>query len=351
MLTAPFVSLVLALASVVSGAHAYDIEPRTAAAGRAALGRVAQASRGAALRGASRAPPPRIRPSHQPAPGGSSNTVKAAKAGGLSFLGAKLAGGGTVGLGSLIAQGVDTKLNPDKRDLEARNGALRIGRVGAAGFKSAVRNAAPKVKPIAPPRAPAPKFGKTRVAGAFTATALTAGIGEYYGGNAMGNAIDRLNAADGKKRELYEELLSRSPQTGAIGRVAGTALRAGRGGVRAAKSAAPHRPAPPPARSGVVRKVGTAGAIGAAAASGGFLEGMVQNITPEAQERIRKNPKDAISKMLPPNPFGGKKREYVEDLMARGSLGVSFFRSPGSTEIKRPLSFRNRSKDSWRALL
>lgn len=49
---------------------------------------------------------------------------------------------------------------------------------------------------------------------------------------------------------------------------------------------------------------------------------MIQNITPETQQKLKADPKGTISKMLPATPFGRTKREYVEELVARALLGM-----------------------------
>ncbi|KAG6824375.1 hypothetical protein H0H87_011919 [Tephrocybe sp. NHM501043] len=67
----------------------------------------------------------------------------------------------------------------------------------------------------------------------------------------------------------------------------------------------------------VATKVGKTGFILGAAASGGFVEGMVQNVTPEVQKELAADPKGTITKMLPPNPFQKEKREYTDDLTER----------------------------------
>ncbi|KAG6815026.1 hypothetical protein H0H87_005753 [Tephrocybe sp. NHM501043] len=130
--------------------------------------------------------------------------------------------------------------------------------------------------------------------------------------------IERLEEKNKQtRRDLNGKLLPRNLAQKAAS-VAGTALRGSvsRGAVRKAVQMLPPN-TPMQQTATAAKRVGKAGFILGAAASGGFVEGMVQNVTPEVQKELAADPKGTITKMLPPNPFQKEKREYIDELVER----------------------------------
>ncbi|KAG5633903.1 hypothetical protein H0H81_004467, partial [Sphagnurus paluster] len=276
-----------------------------------------------------RIPQPMPQPMPQPASGISGKQVTSGLVVGKLF-GSKVVGGTLVGLGSLGAQAADNGIAGEKRDLEPRNGAVRAGlqiaKTASNGIgRTAIRpNTVSRITNMRPAQVPAPPrissnlASKFKTGGAITAIGLTAGAGEYAGGQTMGNMIDRLEGGGNKRRNIGKELWSRNLAIKAAKQVAAPAFRAARtGGTRGVVHAIP---IPQPVRGpSVVGKLGKGTLIGTAAATGGFAEGMIQNVTPETQQKLVVDPKGTISKMLPPSPFAGRsRREYFEGLMSRG---------------------------------
>ncbi|RDB29229.1 hypothetical protein Hypma_014893 [Hypsizygus marmoreus] len=326
MITVPFITAVLALSTSVSGAYLAEPElearnPILGAAGRAA-GRMATG----AIRNRVASAAPRV----------------ASKATGMTgtkmtmgLVGGKLFGGAIVGAGALGAQGVDNKINGrDSEELEARNPTLLrgVGRIASQVGRTAIRPQA-----IRPSGGAGGIIGKMKTVGAVTGIGLAAGGGEYYGGKHMGNAIDRLEKKqrrdleerdveleerdfDLEDRDFDEELWARNPALRAATRVAGQAVRASRTTVGRVAA----RPPPSVAQKvgGIAGKVAKAGGLAGAAAAGGYVEGGIQNLTPETQQKLKQDPKATIQQMLPANAFKLKQREYVEELVTRAIIGM-----------------------------
>ncbi|KAG6918585.1 hypothetical protein DXG01_013387 [Tephrocybe rancida] len=354
MLATPLVSIILALSAVVSGASVPEIEPRFVGGvgGRIAsnVGRMGINAIKAGARARPHIPIPQIVP--KPAPAITGKQVGSGLLAGKLF-GSKLVGGALVGFGSLGAQHVDGKLGEERRDLEPRNpqiarvGLQTLARAGGRVIRPNTINSiarpisrlAPKI--ISPPPAQHSRIlGRLKTVGAITAVGLTAGAGEFAGGQTMGNMIDRLHEEKAQvRRDCDGELRARQATTilKGVGRIATNAARAGRvTGVAKNAGQAIIQKAPVHAQkpASLLSKVGKGSLLLAAAGTGGFAEGMIQNVTPEVQQDLAANSKGTIAKMLPPNPFGGKgKRKYFEELVARNQNGGSVERIVARTIV------------------
>ncbi|RDB24063.1 hypothetical protein Hypma_008585 [Hypsizygus marmoreus] len=294
MITVPFFTAMLALSTGVFGAYIpeHQLETRNLAAlSRQAVVKIA----GTVTKGSFR-------------------KVGQVFAGGLGFgkiatpFVAKAFAGGTVAAGAQVATLASEDKKRDLDGLEARNGPLLRAVQGMSR--------------VVPQRFRATNLvhrGKQVAAGGTLA--FIAGVGEAHGGQAAERSTARLALANqreaalaGGKRDLEERSF------GLEGRDMDEELWARHPGFRAALN---------PGTVNALKTAATSVMAGVAAYNGGRVEGWGQGTPPEVFGQIKSAPLSTFKKLAPPMklpalkiPFiggasGNKRREYVEELVAR----------------------------------
>jgi len=362
--TLPAATVALALSSSVSGAYTSDQELE---ARNPTIARLAGQAARTTLRTTMRQPASRIASqiAHQAPMRAQAVTGKQLT---MGLVGGKLAAGAIVGFGALGAQTADEKFINKREyyeyeELYARNPVLRTGARLAvnAGRTIARPNIAASVARPAlrtPIQQPSTMMPKLRGAATIIGIGTAAGVGEYYGGKHMGNANERLENHNKRElladaleellarhfsepeeevssRDLYgeddflardledDELWTRNPILRGATRAASGALRAA--GRTTVQQASHIQPASVGHRLAQGTKMLAKGAgIGAAAGAGGYVEGGIQNLTPDTAQKIKADPKNTITNMLPSsNLFGHNKRDLVgNDLEIRALLDM-----------------------------